>query len=239
MWWHQISYLEADNTGNSLDDYGSNVVTESRISVKHVWIICWACCISCVLTVWLSCWGRSVEVTPDRAPCCCTPPSCRSAGFSRRLSSARHMICNQMMMMMPPKRRSQSAAESHTTATNPSPFFFSFLFHTQLEKQCSIGKGKRVLILHRDDGWLILSRFVRRWSESQTKTRLLPVSYSAQGSFPPPFLATLSLCSAVFSPTEVPSFVCQPTHLWCRFHLGVVLISSKSAHPRNVKTHSY
>lgn len=36
--------------------------------------------ISCILTVWLFCWRRSRGVTPDGAPCCCRPLSCRTAG---------------------------------------------------------------------------------------------------------------------------------------------------------------
>lgn len=70
-----------------------------------------------ILTVWRSCWGRSPRVTPDGAPCWCTPLSCRTAGFSHRFSSVHHMICNRMT---PPScRRRRRAAKSQTTATDP------------------------------------------------------------------------------------------------------------------------
>lgn len=79
-------------------------------------------CVECVfiLTAWLSCWGRSPGATPDGAPCCCTPLSCRPT--SQRFSSVHHMICNQMIQPPSRRRRRLSAAKSQATATHPPSF---------------------------------------------------------------------------------------------------------------------
>lgn len=63
-------------------------------------------------------------------------------------------------------------------------------FHTRVENHCSIGQRKGAFwYLNGVEGRLILSSFViKRWPESRTEMRLLPVSCSVQVSLPPPFL---------------------------------------------------
>lgn len=151
-------------------------------------------CTSLILTVWPSCWGRSPGVTPDGAPCCCTPPSGRTAGFSRCSWSVHHMICNQMIAC---SKSSRWAAEPRETATG----------------SCSRGTGRplrrrlNVLVINGDDGSLLRSVFARK-SRCRHEPKRDLCHY-----LPPPCLARLPLGSAVFRPTEVYSFVCRETHL--------------------------
>ena len=123
--------------------------------------------------MWRSCWGRSPGVTPDGAPCCCTPPSCRTPpGSSHRFSAVHHIICNQTMMA--PRSRRRSAAGSQTTATDPASFS-----HTP-RGQCF-------------DSRRVVSTEIQ--TPLQTRMRPEPVSCLAQVRLPPPFLAGLSLRS--------------------------------------------
>lgn len=111
-------------------------------------------CTMCrVLTVWLSCWGRSPEATPDGAPRCCTPLSCRTAGSSRRFSSVRRTTCNRTI---PPSRRRRrrsrrTAGKTQTTATEPTAFSHA----TRKTTAASAKEGKSVLRPHGADGGLI------------------------------------------------------------------------------------
>lgn len=176
-------------------------------------------CICCVLTVWRSCWGRSPGVTPDGAPCCCTPPSCRTPGFSHRFSAARNQT------MMPPRSRRRccrrSAAGSQTTATDPASFSH------RPRRQCFDSR-----------------RVVNSEIQTPLKTTMRPepVSCLAQVRLPPPFLARLSLrsgkrCSSslsakrlIYNSLSIPAWCsCPPTPLVCRAECARWLLKNLSS----------
>lgn len=141
------------------------------------------------LTVRPSRWGSRPGVTPDGAPCCCTPLS----GCLHLLSVFRHLVCNQMMEA--PSCCccccTNRAAEPRTSATHLPSFFYYYYFpHAPPQICSSIGLGKGIF---RSQFWVweIQTCPPFRGEPPWPGPCLSPVD------LPPPFLSGLSLlCTA-------------------------------------------
>lgn len=73
--------------------------------------------------MWLFCLGRTPGATPDEAPCCCTPLSCRWTDSSQRLWGVHHKVYNQTIALILLRRRGcHPEAKLQTTATDPPSF---------------------------------------------------------------------------------------------------------------------
>lgn len=137
--------------------------------------------------MWGSCWGRSPRVTPDGAPCCCTPSSRRTPGSWSRFSAACHSICSQTAIA-PPSRsccRRRRAAGPPTTATDPPSCSHAtgepqrhLATRGQNNKKTKVWRSNRVII----------PRCARR-ARAESRALLSLVSYWAPRKRLPPCLA--------------------------------------------------